>query len=160
MYSKGNDFTSRWNYAECDFDLNGLHCKAFSFSGDLTQWEGSEPSFNILVHKESFIDRSHDSCDFSRDAPSSDMFSLPRLAHENNRVSLPSCSWHTVPRQSSQQSLQVSVIGLFSQTMNTGYSQRRLFADKCDGKWCLWSDILLQRWWCWSFQAVLSERIR
>lgn len=154
MYSKGNDFTSRWNYAEYDFDLNGLHCKAFSFSGDLTQREGSEPRFNTLVHAGSFVDRSRDSCDFSRDA-----FSLPCSAHENNRVSLPSCSWHSVHVRVLN-CLQVSLIGLFSHTMNTGYSQRRLFVDKCDGKSCLWSDILLQGWWCWSFQAVLSERIR
>lgn len=34
---------------------------------------------------------------------------------------------------------------LFSQTMNTGYSQRLLFVDKCDENRCLWSDILLHR---------------
>lgn len=48
---KGNEFTFHWNYADCDFNLNRLQSKEFSFSGNLTQWEGSEPRYNTLVHK-------------------------------------------------------------------------------------------------------------
>lgn len=67
---------------------NGLQCKEFSFSGNLTQWEGSEPRYNTLVHKNHYRaitwcdrDSLRQLCDFPRDSLSSEMCFLFLVQH-------------------------------------------------------------------------------